>query len=104
MAAGAPGGQVITTSTGSPTLTFSGGGYSVFPGTIQDTATTTGGTLGLTVSSGTLDVSGGATTYYGPTTVNGGALLVASLPNSNGPTVASSGALYVSGTNPALRR
>ena len=79
-----PANETITSSTGSTTLYFSGGtNSSAFPGTIQDAAQTGGGTLGLRVSSGTLDLSGGVTTYGGATTLNGGALLVNNLPNSS---------------------
>ena len=114
--------QTITASTGSSTLFFTGGtSTSAFPGTIQDTASTSGGTLGLRVSNGTLDLSGGATTYAGATTVNSGLLIVNNLPNtsainvnggtfgalgqigSNAPiSVASSAAATFSGTNLSL--
>ena len=97
---------VVTSSTGSATLTYSNsGGSSLFPGTIQDTALTSGGTLGLTVSGGTLDVSGGSLLYYGATTVNGGQLLLAALPNSTGLFVGPSGTATFPGsgiTAPAL--
>ena len=108
--------QIITTSTGSPTLTYSGG-VSTFYGTIQDTS---GGTLNLTVSGGTLDVSGGGTIYSGATTVNGGELLAGNLLNTGGIavdggvlnaasynsaallSVASGGSAGISGTNLSL--
>jgi fibronectin-binding autotransporter adhesin len=89
-------GQVITTSTGSPTLTYSGGA-STFYGTIGDTGPG-GGILSLTVGSGTLDVSGGTTSYYGATTVNGGRLLVGNLPNTSGVTV-NGGSLFATSFN-----
>ena len=78
--------QTITTSTGDVTLTVSGGiTPSLFGGTIADS----GGTLGLTVASGTLDISGAtfgnpvAATYHGATTVNSGVLLANTLPNTS---------------------
>ena len=94
-------GQVITASSGSSTLTYNAGA-SVFGGTIQDTAGSTGGTLGLTVSSGTLDVSSGLAIYSGATTVNGGLLLAAALPNTSGISVGAAGGLGISGTNLGL--
>ena len=85
--------QVITASTGSSTLLFSGGTVSaVFAGTIRDTAPSAG-TLGLSVGSGTLDVSSGSTTYHGATTVIGGMLVAGSLANTSGISVASGGTL-----------
>ena len=93
-------GQVITASTGSSTLTYSGSTASVFAGAIQDTATTTGGTLGLTVTSGTLDVSGGSTTYAGATTLNSGVLRAGALPNTSAVAV-NGGSLSAVSYNPA---
>jgi fibronectin-binding autotransporter adhesin len=86
--------QVITSSFGNPTLTFSGGA-SAFGGTIQDsTATSTGnGVLSLTVGAGTLDVSSGNPIYTGATTVNGGLLVASSIPNTSGITIGPLGAL-----------
>ena len=90
VAAGAtPASQIITASTGSSTLTFSGGATpSVFSGKVQNT----GGTLGLDVAAGTLNLSGGSATYAGATTVNSGLLQVTSLPNTSGIAVAAAGA------------
>ena len=96
--------QIITAGTGNSTLTFSNtaGIASTFYGTIQDTALSAGsGMLSLTVSAGTLDTSSGATTYYGSTTVNGGQLLVGTLPNSSSINIASGVALSVGGANRA---
>ena len=94
--------QIITTSTGSSTLTYNGGA-AVFGGTIQDTAgypfAGGGGTLGLTVSGGTLDISTGSAAYSGATTVNGGVLAANNLPNSSGISVGPAGGLTISGTN-----
>jgi fibronectin-binding autotransporter adhesin len=85
-----PAGQIITASSGSSTLTFSGGGTaSTFAGTIQDS----GGTLALTVSSGTLNAAAGGTTYHGATTVNGGLLVASSLPNTSGINISTLGVL-----------
>ena len=95
-------GQVITTSTGSPTLTFSGGAISSsFAGTIQDTAPS-GGTLSLQVNGGTLDLTAGSATWAGGTTVNTGTLLATSLPNTSGVYVGRAGALTLSGTGLSL--
>ncbi len=86
-------GQVVTASSGSGTLLFSGGsGASVFAGTVRDTAPV-GGTLGLTVGGGTLDLSGGSTIYHGVTSVMGGMLIAGSLANTSGISVASAGTL-----------
>jgi fibronectin-binding autotransporter adhesin len=98
-AGAAAAGQVITASTGSSTLTYIGSSYSAFAGTVRDTAGTTGGTLGLYVSSGTLDLSSGIAVYAGATTANGGVLLANSLPNTSGITVSPSGGLSLSGSN-----
>ena len=94
MGAGASGSlgyqQTITASTGSSTLTVNGAGDSIYGGTITDAAPTSG-TLGLTVSNGTLDLTSGTlaytglptATYHGATTVNSGVLLAATLPNTS---------------------
>ena len=94
MGAGASGSlgyqQTITASTGSSTLTVNGAGDSIYGGTITDAAPS-GGTLGLTVSNGTLDLTSGTlaytglptATYHGATTVNSGVLLAATLPNTS---------------------
>ncbi len=99
-----PSSQVVTSSLGNAVLTFSGGATpSVFPGTIQDNPNgVPTGTLNLTVSAGTLDVSSGNTTYYGATTVNGGGLLVNMLPYTSGISVAAGGSLTVVGANQNL--
>jgi autotransporter-associated beta strand protein len=94
--AGAAGtGQTITISTGTATLTFNGAGSSAFPGTMQDHAP--GGVLGLTVSSGTLDLTAATAAYSGPTNVNGGALLISALPTSSVVNIANSGTLSIAG-------
>jgi autotransporter-associated beta strand protein len=78
----------ITTSSGSSTLTFSNSTATAaiaFKGTITDTAPS-GGTLGLTVSYGTLDLSTGNPAYHGPTIINAASALnisTSSLPNSS---------------------
>ena len=87
-------GQIITTSTRSSTLTYNGAGVSVFTGTIRDTAPSSG-TLGLTVSGGTLDTSSGSTTYFGPTTVSGGMLVAGAFPHTSGIFVAAAGTLAI---------
>jgi fibronectin-binding autotransporter adhesin len=72
-AAGASAANWITTSSGNSTLTFNGGAVaSTFAGAIQDTAPS-GGTLGLTVTAGTLNLSG-INTYTGGTVISGGML------------------------------
>ncbi len=62
------------------------------------------GTLNLTVSAqpGTLDASSGGTTYYGATTVNGGVLLVNTLPNTSGITTGAGGSLTITAANQNL--
>jgi fibronectin-binding autotransporter adhesin len=99
-------GQIITASIGNSTLTYNNaGGSSTYAGAIQDTALSSGGTLGLTVNGGTLDVSQGSTTYYGATLVNGGVLVAGALPNTSGALVAPGGTLIFPGVGiaaPAL--
>ena len=59
------GGSFITASTGSSTLTYSNGAlYSYYYGSIIDAAPG-GGTLGLAVAAGTLDVTSGVSNYSG---------------------------------------
>ena len=65
--------QVITTSSGSSTLTYNGPGSAFYTGSIQDTAATTGGTLALAVSNGLLNLSGN-NTFTGGATLTGGTL------------------------------
>ena len=76
--------QVIGSSaaSGTSTLTFSGG-TSTFGGTIQDVlGTNNGQTVGLTVASGTLNLTG-ASAYSGATILSGGVLnLTGSLGNT----------------------
>ncbi len=91
-----PSNQIITASTGNSTLTFSGGATSsAFAGTMQDV-----GTLNLTVSSGTLDLTGATTAYHGATTINGSGTLVLAnnLLNSSGVSVASGASLNLTPT------
>ncbi len=65
--------QVVTSSSGNATLTYNSAGATYFAGTIQDTASTTGGTLGLSVAGGLLNLSG-SNTFAGGITLNGGTL------------------------------
>jgi autotransporter-associated beta strand protein len=65
--------QVITSSSGSSTLTYNGAGSSTFPGLIRDG----GGILGLNVVGGSLTLSG-SNGYSGGTTVNNGTLVLGS--------------------------
>jgi autotransporter-associated beta strand protein len=94
--------QLITASSGSSTLTFSNtnGIASSFGGTITDTAPS-GGTLGLTVSSGLLDLSAGNLAYHGPTNISGGRLNVSVLLNSSSVTM-TGGVLGIVGANTNL--
>jgi autotransporter-associated beta strand protein len=88
--------QVVNASTGNSTLTFNGGATpSAYAGTIQDV-----GTLNLTVSAGTLDLTGATTTYHGATTINGNSTLVLAnnLLNSTGASVASGASLNLTPT------
>ncbi|MDW6025388.1 autotransporter domain-containing protein [Mesorhizobium sp. BAC0120] len=66
-------GQTAAVALGSQMLTVSNGG--TFAGVIQDGGIGGGAGGGLTVSGGTLTLSG-ANTYTGPTTVNGGQLRI----------------------------
>ena len=92
--------QVITASSGSSTLTYSNsGGSSIFGGTIQDTVGSTGGTLGLTVSSGTLDVRTARRTTTALPRSTAACSSTAALPNGSGVSVGAAGSLGVSGTN-----
>jgi autotransporter-associated beta strand protein len=94
--AGAAGsGQTITNSAGNATLTYNGAGFSVFPGTVQDNVPS--GILGLTVGSGTLDLTSANAAYSGPTNVNGGALFISALPNSSVVNLANTAALGLVG-------
>ncbi len=95
-------GSLITASSGNSTLTYANSAlYSNFSGTIADTAPG-GGTLGLTISAGTLDVTGGATNYFGPTTVSGSsALFTNSLPNTSAYSVGPAGTLGINNANAA---
>ena len=73
-------GNIITTSTGTPTLTYAGivSNPSNYGGQLADNGSLFGGALGLTVSSGSLTLSNtglsGTNTYSGGTTINGGTL------------------------------
>jgi fibronectin-binding autotransporter adhesin len=99
-----PASQVITSSVGSATLTYSAAGqYSSYSGSIQNAAPS--GTLGLTVSAGTLDTTSGSTVYSGATNVGGGLLVAGPLPNTSGVFIGPSGALSFPAagiTTPAL--
>ena len=94
------GSQLITSSSGNSALTYSGGtAASQYTGTIADTAPG-GGTLGLTVTAGTLDLTGGTTNYHGATSVTGGRLqLGADLPLSSAVSTAPAGTLGVAAAN-----
>jgi autotransporter-associated beta strand protein len=70
-------------------LTFTGGATpSTFAGVVRDNATAGNGTLGLTVTAGSLTLTG-ANTYTGVTTLNGGTLTAGTL--ANGGTASSIG-------------
>ena len=99
-AAAATSNQIVTASTGSSTLNYAGGSnYSQFLGSITDMAPS-GGTLGLTISSGTLDMTSGTTNYFGATTITGsGVLLAGSIPNTSSISVASAGTLSIAVAN-----
>ncbi len=92
---GAATGNTVTSSQGTPTLTFAGAGISnlgnpdVFSGTLA-------GSLGLAVNSGFLALTG-ANTYTGATTVNGGTLSLAFQTGSQTNIISSSSNLMLGG-------
>lgn len=95
-------GGLITTSRGNSTLTYANSAStSYFSGTIADTSPG-GGMLSLTVSAGTLNVTSGATNYFGATTVSGsGELVASSIPNSTTYSVGPAAVLSINNANAA---
>ncbi|MEI9998877.1 MAG: autotransporter-associated beta strand repeat-containing protein [Verrucomicrobiota bacterium] len=93
--AGTAASQTITNAaTGASTLTYSGA-TSAFGGAIKDGGT--GKTLGVTMSAGSLTLSG-ANTYIGPTTVNGGTLVISGSTAAGSAVAVNGGTLNVTGT------
>ena len=109
------GGNVIGSGSSTPaniTLTYTGGaGPSTYGGTLSNTAPSggTGQSLALTVSTGTLVLTGGSNTYSGATTINSGATLQLGAGGSAGQggsvgsaAIANNGTLAIGGGFPTI--